>query len=334
MKNNLEKLRMAANHYRLKNDNQLTENVLVYIEQRIQANQHEIEELIRLKKETVMYSKIHEMIKHEMEEDVKYKAYKQLEVNEQKFISTSLLMPIGVVAVEAYDTIEVVKYIIRAIKTRNAIAISDAEYDEQSVKFLILEIIKEGLKKFEIDENLIMILPYEECFYSYFDKVIYTYNKQGKHLRQNGYEKKKATNKKYIYIENEELKEIGLQDNRDEEKEIIQGSVKEAIEKINEVPAMAAAIYTKDAEKAYHFINLVNSQNILVNTSLDNAKEAEKSQYELYEYRNILLPMPKTEKKEEYLEIEKETKQETSLQVVNKTIFEKIKDFLKKFFQK
>jgi len=86
-------------------------------------------------------------------------------INEERFIFTTLLMPIGTIAVEAYDTIEVIRYLLRAIKTRNGIAISDVEYDEQSVKYLIFEIIKEALKKFDIDENLIMILPYEDCFY-------------------------------------------------------------------------------------------------------------------------------------------------------------------------
>ena len=75
---------------------------------------------------------------------------------------------------------------------------------------------------------------------------------------------------------------------------------------------------------------MVNSTNVLVNTSLGNTKEAEKSPYELYMYRHIILPMPKQEVKEEKVEFEK--KEETSLQIVNKTIFDKIKAFLKKFF--
>lgn len=198
-------------------------------------------------------------------------------ISQDKFILTSLLMPIGIVVVEAYDTLEVIRYLIRAIKTRNGLAISDAEYDEQSVKFLILEIIKEALKKFELDENLIMILPYEECFYSYFDKVIYTYNRQGKKLLQNGYERKKSTDAKYLYIENTDLEETALKDNQDEEKEILRGSMDNIIEKINETHPIAATIYTKNAKKAYRFINLVNSKNILVNTSLNNIKEARES---------------------------------------------------------
>lgn len=197
---------------------------------------------------------------------------------------------------------------------------------------MILIIIQEALKKFEIDENLIMILPYEECFYSYFDKVIYTYNKQGKKLRQNGYEKKKSIKQKYLFIENTELEEIALKDNLDEEKEILRGSIDEAIDKINESHPFVATIYTKDAEKAYRFLNLINSPNVLVNTSLSNAKEMGNSSYELYEERNIILPMLKQSTPKEAIEWQ-ET-EEKSLQIVNKTIFEKIKDFLRKIFFK
>jgi hypothetical protein len=108
-------------------------------------------------------------------------------------------MPVGVIAVEAYDTLEVIKYFIRAIKSRNAIVISDIEYDDTSIKFLILEIIKEALTKFGIDKNLIMILPYEECYYDYFDRVIFTYDKYGKFLSKLKIQEKESPNK-YIYI--------------------------------------------------------------------------------------------------------------------------------------
>ncbi|MCI8310427.1 MAG: hypothetical protein HFJ45_09840 [Clostridia bacterium] len=330
MKNNIEKLKIATNSYRLKNDNQITKKILEYIEERIKANQKEIEDLIKIKKEKVTYEQIENVFKDENEKDIKYKNYKQMIINEDKFIFATLLMPIGTIAVEAYDTIEVIRYFVDAIKTRNGIAISDVEYDEQSVKFLVLEIIKEALKKFDIDENLIMIMPYEECFYSYFDKVIYTYNKQGKKLRQNGYEMKKTIDKKYLYIENIELEEIALSDNEKEEKEILYGEIQDVIEEISKFPSLSASIYTKDAEKAYYFINLANSENIFVNTSLENTREVENSQCELYTYRNIILPIPKEEK---ISEEKTENVEEMSLQIVNKSIFEKIKNYLKNFFK-
>ena len=47
-------------------------------------------------------------------------------------------------------------------------------------------------------------------------------------------------------------------------------------------------------------------------------------------YKNIIIPMPNKESKEETVEFKSE--EENSLQVVNKNIFEKIKNFLKKIF--
>lgn len=109
MKNNLEKLKSASNQYRLKEDSQITEKVLTYIEQRIEANRQEIEDLIELKKQNITYAQIDNAIKQEIQKEIKYKDYKQMRISNNKFISTSLLMPVGTVAVEAYDTIEVIR---------------------------------------------------------------------------------------------------------------------------------------------------------------------------------------------------------------------------------
>ena len=151
MRENVSKLRKATNDYRLNNSYEITENILKYIQERIIANKNEIEELIELKEEKYKYEEIKNAIDEEIEKEIKYKNYRRMYINKEKFISTSLLMPIGVIAVEAFDTIEVIRYFIRAIKSRNSIAISDVEYDEQSVKFLILEILQEALKKYGLN---------------------------------------------------------------------------------------------------------------------------------------------------------------------------------------
>ena len=343
MKNNLIKLKLASFNYRLNYDYEITENLFKYIQERIAANKEEIEKLIKIKNENITYYDLENAIKNEINQEILYKDYKNMVINKEKFIFASMLMPIGIIAVEAFDTIQVVKFFIKAIKSRNAIAISDVEYDEQSTKFLILEIIKEALRKFNIDSNLIMILPYEECFYEYFDKTIYTYDKSGITFQENLYETKALNDKKYIYIEDKELEEIALKDNIDIEKEILYGNVDEIIEKINTVNPIAVAIYTKNSENAYKFLNLVRSQNILVNASLQNTKAVKESPNELYEYRNIILPIPQNETKEpiepsedQLSKIELENNylsQELTLETVNNTILDRIKNFLKKFFK-
>ena len=236
-------------------------------------------------------------------------------------------MPIGVIAVEAYETKEVIKYYIKAIKSRNAIAISDVEYGENNVKTLILIIIKEALKKINIKEDLIMLLPYEECFYEYFDKVIYTYDKEGKKLETPKVEEKERTNELYVYIEDSSLEEEAR---KNQNAKILKGNVDEVIEKINEKKTKGAVIYTKNANMAYKFINLVKSQNVFVNTNLENIEKPTRKDGLLYEYENIIIPIPQEVKKEIINEIKNK---ETSLIVKEKKgILEKIKHFLEKIF--
>lgn len=335
MINDISKLRKATNNYRLNNSYEITENLLKYIQERIIANKSEIEELIKLKKEKYKYEEIKNAVDEEIKKKIKYKDYIRMYINKDKFISTMLLMPIGVIAVEAFDTIEVIKYFIKAIKSRNSIAISDVEYDEQSVKFLILEIFKEALKKFGIDQNLIMILPYEECFYKYFDKVIYTYDETGKTLIENRYDNKEESEQKYIYIEDNELEENAKRDNTDGE--IVYGNIEEVIKKINTTYSQGAVIYTKNSQMAYKFINLVHSKNVMVNTSLQNVEDIKKTANEMYEYKKIILPIPRELMEEIKKEVEKQSTEETSelsLVQVNEGIFEKIKQFFRRIFKK
>ena len=335
MKDSVYKLKKAYEKYQLDSSYKITENLLQYIRERISANQKEIKELIKIKNEKCTYEQIEKVIQKEAEEDLQYKDYKRMYINEDKFIQTRLLMPIGTIAVESFDTIEVIKYFIKAIKTRNGIAISDMEYDEQSVKFLILEIFKEAMKKFNIDDNLIMILPYEECFYEYFDKVIYTYDEKGNTLEENRYDEKEKSNKKYVYVENLQMEEIAKKDNGNAE--ILYGDIDNAIEKINTVYSKGASIYTDNSKDAYKFINLVHSENVMVNTSLENAIENIKSPNEMYEYKNIILPIPRKIISEVKAEVEKtntEKENELSLIKINGNIFEKIRGFFKKIFGK
>ena len=340
MKEIIKDMRKAQSKYVLNNKYELTKDLLKYISQRIDANKEEIEKLIELKKEKHTYEEIKKVINEELEEDILYKNYGKMYINAQNFISTNMLMPIGVVAVEVYDTVEVIKYIIKGIKSRNAVVISDVEYDEYSVKFLILEIIKEALRKFEIDENIIDIMSYEECLYEYFDKVIYTYNIEGEKLEENKYEEKDVTDEKYVYIEDESLEKAAREDNEEQEYKVLKGDFEEIIKTLNEKYNKAVVIYTKDPQLAYRFVNLVNSENIFVNASLINVKEKEKSPDELYEYKNIILPIPQKILEEEKETIEDvkeitenidETKKENlDLVKVDDGVLAKIKRFLRK----
>ncbi len=332
MKDNIYKLKEASRKYRLNNQYELTKNVLGYIKDRIKVNESEIRNLINLQKENITYEDIFSIINKEIEEDDSYKRYAKLKINQDKFLSTCIAMPIGVIAIEVYDTQEVIKWYIRAIKSRNAIAISDVEYAEDNVKSLVLLIIKEALKKFEISENLIMLLPYDECFYEYFDKVIYTYDDVGNHLEVPKTEGKEKTEERYVYLEDESFKDEAT---KNRNAIILTGKIDEVIENINKKKTKGAVIYTKDVNKAYTFINLVNSENVFVNANLENVQDTIRKDKLLYEYKNIIIPIPQEATKElmhNSVNDENDKSEEKALVVKEEGILGKIKEFLRKLF--
>ena len=75
----------------------------------------------------------------------------------------------------------------------------------------------------------------------------------------------------------------------------------------------------------------------MVNTSLQNIEDTRKSSNEMYEYKNIILPIPKELIEEIKDEVEKqstEEKSEWALVKVNESVFEKIKRFFRGIFKK
>lgn len=336
MKDNIKKLRKASEGYILNNKEGLTEKTLEYIQNRIKENEEEIKKLIELKKEKITYEDIEKAIVEEIEKNEECKSYSNLLINKDKFLSVEIKMPVGIIAVEAYETIDVIKYYIKAIISRNAIAISDVEYEENNLKALILIIIQEALKKFEIDENLIILLPYEECFYEEFDETIYTYEKNGKKIQGIEVEKKEHKEKMYVYIEEASLRTEALKNTN---AEVMEGNIENIIEKLNKEKVKAVTMYTKDTQKAFEFINLVNAENIFINTSLENVENVEKSKNILYENRKIIIPLPQSQKEEKNEQVKEEYKnvegENTQLIIRKKeNIFSKIKEILKRIFKK
>ena len=334
LRDNIKLLKQSSRKYLLENNYEISKNVLKYIKTRIEADKGEIEELIGLNKENITYEQILNIF--EIEDEI-YKNYRNLIIS-NNFLSVEIDMPVGVIAVECYDTIEVIKYLIKGILTRNSIVISDVEYSEYNVKSLILLIIKEALKKFGIDENLIMILPYEECYYEYFDEIIYTYDVDGALLEEPKCEKNEYGDKNYVYIQSTNLKEEAL---KNENAEFLEGDFEEVINQIGK--ENSAVIYTESPEIAYKFINLVNCKNVFVNTNLVNQKEFEGTANIFYETKHIIIPIPKKEEKvlaqdeqQKSLEIEANEDKTENLDLIVKeeSIFTKIKNMLKSFFGK
>ena len=307
----------------------VTDEILKYILKRIISNKIEINKLIRHNKDTISFNNIVNAVKEEIHDYVNFKDYKNLNVN-RYFLSVQILMPIGVIAVEAFDTIEIIRYFIRAIKSRNAIVISDVEYNELSVKYLIFTIIKEALNKYKMDENLIDILPYNECYYEDYDRVIYTYDELGNKLDKYRYEAFAYENKSYIYLADDRYKGNMIKDNEKHDYELINGDFINVINKINNSRITSAVIYTSKPQEAYEFVNLIKAKNVFVNASLENVSEVPESENPLYEYRNIIIPIPRNNEKNEIEELSNSE----SLIKSNEGIIEKIKRLLWKWARK
>lgn len=288
MEKEFNSAKKAYEEYNLNTSYNLTLNLLRYIYERIQANKNEIEEILRMNKRKYRYSDLIKNVKKWVSEKIEYKSQINVKKIDNKFISAIYKTAIGVVAVECYDFLECVKYMIESIKTRNAIIISDVEYFEKDDKNFILMIIQEALKKFEINENLIQIVPYEECDYTKCDKVIYTYDNKNIKNRE-----KNETDDLYVYIETEELKkealdEFNYQKSKGNNVYLIEGNNREFLEKINKSRSKGVVIYTKNKELAYKFLTLVNSKNVFINCTLDYIENVKKCDNELLENKKIM----------------------------------------------
>lgn len=281
----------AYENYNLNNEYKLSEKTLEYVKERIEKNKSEIEKIIRIYKRNFTYEDLKKVIDEEIEDGIEYKKQINLLKRDDNFVSAKYLNSIGIVCVECYDVLDTVKYMIRAIKTRNAIIISDVEYDETDEKHLILMIIEESLNKFNIKKELIQIVPYEECDYDKFDKVIFTYSR-----RENI--EKKYENKFFIYVEEKDfIKEAKIEYDEERKRgrvvELVGEDIDSAIDKINECVSEGAVIYTKNSDMAYKFVNLVKSKNVFVNATLLNSELVKKSSNELLMNKKIMYELRK-----------------------------------------
>ena len=293
MEKEYKKAREAYNQYNLNTEYKKEEKILKYIGERIRENQKEIQEMLKIEKSELTYENIKEEIEKEIKKKSEYKNQIVLKKGQNNFVSTIYKTSIGVIAIEVYELIESIRYMIKAIKSRNAVIIADVEYEEKDVKGIILLIIREAIKKFGINEDIIQRLPYEEVDYEKCDKVIYTYtNKKAMD--------KEKTKKLYVYVEDERLENEARKEyerllENNEEVEIVKGNIEEVINKINTKISKGTVIYTQDPQKGYRYINLVRSENVFVNASLCNIEKMEESQDELlmnkkimYELKNVI----------------------------------------------
>lgn len=280
----IETLKKAYEVYNINKGLKLHLEILSYIRERIIANKKEIESLIELFGEKISYKDILKTYDAEMAKKAEYKSQFNMKKREDGFVSALYTTSVGMILVESSEVLSVLKYYIIAIKSRNVVVIADKNYQENDLKQFLLMIVKEALNKFEIDNRLIEIWPYEECVDKYFDVLVYD-NKEIK--------KREEEEKMYIYLENDFFKdivniEVGKLKKDGKNIEVLTGDIKSAINVINKKINKGACIYTKDTKKGYQFINLVHSKNAFVNVTLQNVKNIENNKDVFYMNKNIM----------------------------------------------
>ena len=265
----------------------IDKKILVYVKDIVKENADILAKLIEMYKEEISLEEIYEVLDNAINSESIYKSKKVFKKREDGFVHGKYATSVGIIAIECSDTLKVLKYLANAIKSRNAIAISDIEFDETSLKAAFLVFFCEALEKFELDKNLIMLLPFEECYYEKFDRVIYGDSEK---------EKVKSRISKdvyYIYLEDKDFEDIAkveIEKLKEQEKEcyVLSGEFYKVINKINESFNKGAVIYTKNPELGYKFMNLIHSENVFVNTTLDAVEDIEIHENPLYMNKNIM----------------------------------------------
>lgn len=283
----IKKLNKAFEEYNLDEREELSSKILKYIKTRLEENKEELMVLSDLKQD-VSIDRLIEIFDEEFSKPEVYKKEKVLKKLENGFVYGSYTTSVGNVVIETGSTIDVLKYFIYGIQSRNTITISDLDYSENDLKHALALIFSESIKKYGISEELLSIMPYEECYYDNFDVVI--------NLDENKIEKKKEIEKLLIYkasnsFTNDVEKEVLYLDKYKMDYEVITDDFENAIKKINIQKPIGAVIYTDNAELGYKFINRIHSKNVFVNTSfaeLDtNIEDLENA---LYMKKKIMYP--------------------------------------------
>lgn len=265
----------AYQNYVLNSDYKLGENIYNLIKERIKINKEQIEKLIEINRVATTYSEILEILEKEEKNLKDYKKTNIMSKIDNKFMFSQYQVPVGIIAVKTNSFYIAIENIFKAVGTRNAIVVIEENYNEHSIENLILLIVQEALKKFNINENIIQIVNKEaikEEDLKAFDIIV---SEVGKTIE------KTETDKMYIYQEDEYFadivkSEVEKLNSNGMQVEVLIGEMEDCIEKINKNRAFGVCIYTKDRKKAYKFINLVNSENVFFNGTLLNAKKTNK----------------------------------------------------------
>ena len=254
------------------------------LKERLEENEGAIQRLINISKEEIEYEEIISMLEEESKEIEEYKKTEYMKKIDDKFMYSRYQVPVGIVLIETEDVKEAIRNIYKGIITRNAIIIKQNKENIYRIERLILMIVQECIKKYGVDENIVQIIEKEEVAVEKVDVYINKEENKGGKERSNIY---------YIYEENEYFKEVVKEEIEKLKKmgksvQVLTGDINRVIEKINETKNVGSSIYTKDRQVGYKYINMVNSDNVYMNTTLEKAIENKPKENIYYMSKNIV----------------------------------------------
>ena len=278
----------AYKFYNLSHDEQISKKILEYVRLRLVENKDLFEDLIKICGEDITFEDLLDVFDEASKNEL-YKKEKKLSKVDDNYYFGVYTTSIGAIAVEVDNTKDALKYLVEAIKSRNSVTISDIDYMENDVKNCLLLLFKSALEKFGLDSNLIDVVPFEECYYENFDRILVLDEKRVVY-------NKVASDSLYIYLEDKNLESAAYKDMlkfevKGTKVHLLRGDIDEAIDRINRKHYKAASIYTSNGDAAYKFINLVGADNVFVNASLEYAESLETGESEIYQKKRIMYPV-------------------------------------------
>ena len=274
--------RRAYRKYVINNSKNITEDVFNYIQNKVFENENEIKKIIDINSDNITFNDILDYMNVEEKNISKFKI--------QNPKTGRYNVPVGVIGIECDNSKDAIRAMFKAVSTRNAIIVLHNNYNKYSTEALILLIIKECLKNFYIDDNIIQMFSKEEIDLTKLDKIVY---KSGDNKTKND------SNTIYIYQEDDTFEEEvqdeieRLQSNDLYKAYIIKpikgefGNVVNYFNNINE-NASAICMYTNNDQRAYKFINWINTPNLFVNTGIKNLGNSEDETNSFYNSKYIL----------------------------------------------
>lgn len=269
--------RKAFRKYVINHNKDISEEILNYVIDKIKENENKIRRIIEINKDTILYEDIVSIIE---KEKINIAEFKLRDKNNGCY-----QVPIGVIGIVCRNTKDAISNMIKSISTRNSIIILHENYNKYSTESLIFLILQECFKNFYIDENIVQIFEKEEIDSSKLDRIV---------ENDGSLNEEKNSNIMYIYQEddyfesdvmNEVEKVKSLENYKEYEVKIIKGEFGNIINYINKNKPFAVCMYTKNSQKAYKFINWINSNNVFINTGFNMCKSiSNKDKYFKYKY--------------------------------------------------